>query len=188
MELKDRAIAAREAAGFSTVPPWATKLGISSAAVYQIESGKTTTLKAETCANMARLSGLSADWLRTGKGPKQGSGEASQSAGRQREIVGLAVRVVDHVRDMALDPIPDDMQAELLYAAMVEIQEAHAVAGATEAARSKAVDAKLDAIAARDRDGQESALRAERAALDANDLAIRLDRELAMADEACSRR
>ena len=57
---------------------------------------------------------------------------------------------------------------------------------ATENARAQAAEAKLDAVMARDRRSEDSARRAEQAALDANDLAIRLDRELAAAQARCN--
>lgn len=71
--LQDRAREARRLAGHKTVPPWAKRLGLSTAAIYLIEGGKTLDLKAETASRMAKYSGLSADWIRTGKGDKHGA-------------------------------------------------------------------------------------------------------------------
>ncbi|MDI9240768.1 helix-turn-helix transcriptional regulator [Lysobacter sp. LF1] len=66
-ELKDRAIEARLAAGVDTPAEWARRLGVKPAAIYQIESGKTRSLKANTLAQMARLSGLDPEYIRTGR-------------------------------------------------------------------------------------------------------------------------
>lgn len=71
MELKDRALEARLAAGFKTVPPFAAAIGIKPAAVYMIESGATRSLKSNTLAAYAALSGLNAEWIRTGRDPKR---------------------------------------------------------------------------------------------------------------------
>lgn len=70
-ELKDRAKEARQTAGYAKVRPWAIALDVSSTAIYLIEDGSTRDLKASTAEAMARLSGLSAEWIRTGKGVKR---------------------------------------------------------------------------------------------------------------------
>lgn len=135
--LKDRALEARSLAGFDTVPPWAKKLGVSSAAIYQIENGKTLDLKAATAEGMSRLSGLRAEWIRTGRGakfPNQVRESAttyrpvSHSAGRDlttmaaavelatywMELQGLAGDVSDHIPLLALtyQIVLEDQQSE----------------------------------------------------------------------------
>lgn len=69
-ELKDRALEARLTAGYEVRKQWAEALGISPSAIYQIEGGETQSLNAKTGPAMAKLSGLSLEWLTTGKGPK----------------------------------------------------------------------------------------------------------------------
>ncbi|MFC3816533.1 helix-turn-helix domain-containing protein [Lysobacter sp. GCM10012299] len=66
-ELKDRAIEARLAAGVDNAAEWARRIGVKPAAIYQIESGKTRSLKAGTLAQMAKLSGLDPEYIRTGR-------------------------------------------------------------------------------------------------------------------------
>lgn len=70
-ELKDRAKEARIEAGYSVRKKWAEALGVSPSAVYQIESGETQKLGADTGPKMAALSGLSLEWIKSGKGPKR---------------------------------------------------------------------------------------------------------------------
>lgn len=85
-ELKDRAVEARLTAAKATPAykvrkKWAEAIGVSPQAIYQIESGVTKTLGADTGPGMARLSGLSLDWLKTGKGPKQAPSRVEESHG-----------------------------------------------------------------------------------------------------------
>jgi transcriptional regulator with XRE-family HTH domain len=111
-ELKDRAKEARLMAGYRTVPPFARALNIESAAVYQIESGKTRSLKGGTLTAYARVTGCNAEWLASGKGPRTGNvtpityapraaaersgvGEPSQSV--QLDLLTMAIQEVEGV-------------------------------------------------------------------------------------------
>lgn len=122
--LKDRCIEARKAAGYRTVPPFAKAVGVEPATIYYIENGQTQSPDAETLAGYARVTGYSAEWLRTGRGQKMntdvnvftpGTGVAeSQAVSEQRALIAAVVRLNDYVRDVALDPIPPEKQEAVL--------------------------------------------------------------------------
>jgi transcriptional regulator with XRE-family HTH domain len=96
-ELKHRAAEARKSLPqFQKVPPFAKALGVKPAAVYQIESGKTRTLKADTLAAYERVTGFRAEWIRSGKGERrvanfQAVGEVSQPVRQQEETMAQAL-------------------------------------------------------------------------------------------------
>lgn len=74
--LKDRVIEARRAGGMPQAE-FARAVGISTAAMSQIETGQTKSLKASTAAAIERATGYNAQWLITGRGPKRVFGGAS---------------------------------------------------------------------------------------------------------------
>ena len=85
--LKDRCTEARKSAGYKTVPPFAKEAGVKAATIYYIESGQTKAPDAGTLAAYARITGYSAEWLRTGLGSKQ-SGEDSVNYVRNSSEAG----------------------------------------------------------------------------------------------------
>lgn len=57
---------------------FARAIGISASAVFQIEEGRTKELKGETLVNYVRVTGYSANWLLTGRGPKMNAEKANK--------------------------------------------------------------------------------------------------------------
>lgn len=133
--LAERAREARKLAGFAKVLPWAKKLGVSHTAISYIEGGKTLDLKGGTADAMARLSGLRAEWIRTGVGPKlapagesaTGSPSPSQLAGQPLSKMDLAVQVArywiaSHRLPGAVEDHPRLL--EIAYESILEAEEA----------------------------------------------------------------
>lgn len=68
--LADRVKQARESAGLSQAD-LARLSGISTAAMSQIETGQTKTLKASTATAFAKATGYTAEWLTSGRGQER---------------------------------------------------------------------------------------------------------------------
>lgn len=77
-------------------------------------------------AKVQRKLGISSSWVLVGQLPMQITDPpvASQSARQVRETIGLAVRVVAHVRDVALEVIPAEREDELFDVAIEESEAA----------------------------------------------------------------
>lgn len=75
----------------------------------------------DTYRNQLKQLGISIDWLNDGVGKmtaEPGALSLSQLAREQRAIVAAAVRLAAYVKDVALDPIPDEVYPDLLVEAM----------------------------------------------------------------------
>lgn len=106
--LAERCLEARLAAGYENRSEFARRIGTSASAVQQIEDGKTRSLKADTLQSYVRVTGYSAEWLRTGAGAKLATPEQSAAASQDaRPDDDIMSRAIDLLYLLA-DARPDD--------------------------------------------------------------------------------
>lgn len=96
--------------------------GVGYSTIAELENGgMQTSTKLRVIADALKVS---LKWLETGKGPiDAGASVPSQSAGLQRDIVGIGVRAVDIMREAGMVQVTQDNYADLLYRAMKMAQE-----------------------------------------------------------------
>jgi len=68
--LAERALEARRTAGYTNRSEFARLVGVTASAIQQIEEGKTLSLKGKTLEGYVRVTGHTAEWLNSEKGPK----------------------------------------------------------------------------------------------------------------------
>jgi transcriptional regulator with XRE-family HTH domain len=106
--LAERCLEARLAAGYENRSEFARRIGTSPSAIQQIEDGRTRSLKADTLQGYVRVTGHSAEWLRTGTGSKFATpaqtAAASQDARPDDDIMSRAVELLY----LLADARPDD--------------------------------------------------------------------------------
>ena len=88
--------------------------GVGYTTISELErGGMRTTTKLRLIANAL---GVSLEWLETGRGAKASS--ESHSVGLSNDMITDAVRIANHVRDAALEPMADETFVQVLAAAL----------------------------------------------------------------------
>lgn len=114
--LAERIQTARRNARIAIPAELARRIGVEPAAVYQWESGKTKTLRAETALALADELNVDVRWLVTGKSPKSppAAGPARVDADLLRQSIVGAERIIRSHRGAGR--ISDNGRAELISA------------------------------------------------------------------------